>query len=148
MDRSEPAAERFARGYNCAQTVFYRFSDDLGIQRDLALRVAAGFGGGMGRKQEVCGALSGGIMALSLRYGKGEQDTETGNDLLYLKVREFIDEFEKRFGSSNCKVLLSGCNLLTETGQKQFKDLELIEQCCNYVEIASEIVEKLLQEEN
>ena len=54
--RSEIAIAKFTQGFNCAQSIIYAFSDDLGIDKDTALKIACGFGAGMGRKQEVCGA--------------------------------------------------------------------------------------------
>jgi C_GCAxxG_C_C family probable redox protein len=65
--RSQKAVEKFLSGYNCAQSVLYSFCDDLRFDGDAALRLACGFGAGMGRKQEVCGAVSGGIIAIGLR---------------------------------------------------------------------------------
>ena len=76
MDSSKAqiASERFAEGYNCAQAVMFAFSEDCGLSPDLALKAACGFGGGMGRKQEVCGAVTGAILVLSLRQGRGIQE--------------------------------------------------------------------------
>ena len=57
--RSAIATEKFLAGYNCAQAVLYAFCDELGFDKDTALRLACGFGAGMARKQEVCGAVTG-----------------------------------------------------------------------------------------
>ena len=67
MTRSERAVSKFVAGYNCAQSVFYAFSDDLKIDQDTGLKIACGFGAGMGRQGEVCGAVTGGIMVLGAR---------------------------------------------------------------------------------
>ena len=56
MTKSEQAISKFMEGYNCAQSVFFSFCDDLKIEKDKALKMACGFGAGMGRKEEVCGA--------------------------------------------------------------------------------------------
>ena len=61
--RSELALKKFLSGYNCAQAVLFSFCDDLGFEQNTALKLACGFGAGMGRKQAVCGAISGGILA-------------------------------------------------------------------------------------
>ncbi|NTU86942.1 MAG: C_GCAxxG_C_C family protein, partial [Chlorobiaceae bacterium] len=67
MTRSERAVSIFSEGYNCAQSVLFSFSDDLGIAGDTALKIASGFGGGIGRMQEVCGAVTGGVMVIGAR---------------------------------------------------------------------------------
>ena len=68
MDRVEQAVSKFAEGYNCAQSVLFSFCDDLGMDKDKALKIACGFGAGMGRKEEVCGAVTGGIMVIGAKY--------------------------------------------------------------------------------
>lgn len=81
--RRDVAVQKLLAGYNCAQAVLYAFCEDLGFDRDAALRLACGFGAGMARKQEVCGAVSGGIITLGLRHGRGEgQQAFKANDLL------------------------------------------------------------------
>ncbi|MBN1575631.1 MAG: C_GCAxxG_C_C family protein [Chitinispirillaceae bacterium] len=92
----------------------------MNLSEDTALKIAAGFGGGMGRKQEVCGAVTGAIMVIGLLYGRGNNDSQTKNETSYLKVRQFIDSFKKEYGTIVCKNLLNGCCLLTEAGQKEF----------------------------
>ena len=72
--KSEIALAKFAEGFNCAQSVFYSFCDDLQFEKNTALKMACGFGGGMGRNGEVCGAVTGGILAIGTKYGRGEKD--------------------------------------------------------------------------
>jgi len=113
MDSSKAqiASERFAEGYNCAQAVMFAFSEDCGLSPDLALKAACGFGGGMGRKQEVCGAVTGAILVLSLRQGRGIQEGPAVTQDTYKSVREFMDAFAARNGSCICLDLLSGCDV-------------------------------------
>lgn len=70
--RSDIALQKSLAGYNCAQAVLFSFCDDLGFDQDTALRLACGFGAGMARKQEVCGAVAGGILAIGFKHGRGE----------------------------------------------------------------------------
>jgi C_GCAxxG_C_C family probable redox protein len=139
MDNGKIAEEKFRSGYNCSQSVLFSFTDKLDLDKDTALKISNGFGGGMGRQQEVCGAVSGAIMVLGLLYGRGENDGPEEQETTYSKVRELIDCFKEEFGSVNCKELLSGCVLMTAEGQKQFKERGLKERCCNYVRRAAEI---------
>ena len=71
--KSQIAAEKFSEGYNCAQAVLYCFCDDLGFDKNTALKLATGFGGGMGRKEEVCGAVTGGIIVLGANTAGGRK---------------------------------------------------------------------------
>ena len=144
MNRSEMAVNKFKEGYNCAQSVLFCYADDLNISQDHALRIATGFGAGMGRKQEVCGAISGGILVLNHVYGRGENEDKQKQDLTYSKVRELIDEFEKKYGTVNCKKLLDGCELLTPEGQEQFSKKSLIEDCYEYVEYTVTLLDELI----
>ena len=68
-DHSKLAGELFAQGYNCAQSVLLAFEDITGLDRETAARVASSFGGGIGGSGEVCGALTGALMALGLVVG-------------------------------------------------------------------------------
>ena len=84
--KSEIAVEKFLGGFNCAQSVFYSFCDDLQFDNNTALKIACGFGAGMGRKEEVCGAVSGGVLVLGIKYGRGEKDEKTATELTYAKT--------------------------------------------------------------
>lgn len=106
------AAGRFARGYNCAQAVFSAFAEEAGLSNELALKMAAPFGGGMGRSGVTCGALSGGLLALGLRYGT---DRPESKEEIYRITREFIDQFRARHGAIACRALL-GYDISTPEG--------------------------------
>ena len=145
-NRAEIAVSKFSEGYNCAQSVFYSFCDDLGFDKNTALKMACGFGAGMGRKEEVCGAVTGGIMVIGARYGRGEKDDRTATELTYKKTRELMDRFEKKHGTPICRKLLKGCELTTEEGRKHFKDNKLTDTICqpcvrSVVEILDDIME-------
>ncbi|MGA2175343.1 MAG: C-GCAxxG-C-C family protein [Verrucomicrobiota bacterium] len=143
--RSDIAAEKFLSGYNCAQAVLYSFCDDLGVNKDTALRLACGFGAGMARKQEVCGAISGGIITLGLKHGRGEGQERTVTEETYRKVRELMSQFESKHGTCLCRTLLNGCDLNTPSGQRYFKENDLLHKTCKgCVQTVVEIVEKIL----
>ena len=129
-DKAQLAVDKFAEGYNCAQSVVFAFCDECGLSQDAALKVSCGFGGGMGRKQEVCGAVAGGIMVLGLRHGRAAQDGRSVTEALYPMTREFMDGFADRNGSYLCRDLLSGCDLTSEEGQRRFKEHGLFEKVC------------------
>lgn len=128
--KSDAAVAKFLEGYNCAQAVFYSFCDDLGFEKNRALKMACGFGAGMGRKEEVCGAVSGGIIVIGAKHGRGEKDDRTPMELTYRKTREFMDRFAEKHGTVICRQLINGCELTTEEGQRQFKANDLLNRVC------------------
>ncbi len=144
MNRKEDALNKFKQGFNCAQSVFLSYCDKYEISKDAAFKLSNGFGGGMGRNQEVCGALSGGIMAIGMLYGRGEDDDRIKQEETYSNVRELLDKFKEKYGTVNCKELLNNCNLLTDEGQEMFKNENMKEKCCEYVSYAVKILEEII----
>ena len=69
MERGKLAERNFKDGCNCTQAVLLAFSDRTGLDAETAMRIASGFGGGMARMREVCGAVSGMFMAAGLILG-------------------------------------------------------------------------------
>ena len=144
MCRSSIAVNKFKEGYCCAQSVLFSYTDKLNISKDLALKMADGFGAGMARKQEACGAVSGAILVLNLLYGRGENDGEEQHEFTYGKVKELIDKFEARFDTVNCRKLLDGCDLMTPEGQELFKAEKMSEKCCGYVDYTVKILDEIV----
>ena len=68
MNHVDKAVEYFSNNFNCAQAVFTTYATEMGIEEEMALKIATQFGGGS-RKGEVCGAVSGALMVLGLKYG-------------------------------------------------------------------------------
>ncbi|MBN1152345.1 MAG: C_GCAxxG_C_C family protein [Dehalococcoidia bacterium] len=146
MNRAEIAVSKFSEGYNCAQSVFYSFCDDLGFDKNTALKMACGFGVGMGRKEEVCGAVSGGIIVIGAKYGRGEKDDRTATELTYKKTRELMERFERNHGTFTCRRLLKGCELTTEEGQRHFRDNKLADTICSpCVRTVVEILDSIME---
>ena len=141
----ETAIEKFTSGYNCAQAVLYSFKDELIIDGDASLKMACGFGAGIGRKGEICGAVAGGIIAIGIKFGRGENDGKTATEKTYSKTRGLMDKFEARYGTYICKELLDGCDLSTEEGQMYFRNYDLFNATCkkcvgSVVQILEEIL--------
>jgi C_GCAxxG_C_C family probable redox protein len=130
MTKSEQAVSKFEEGYNCAQSVIFTFCDDLKMDKDLGLKMACGFGGGMARNGEVCGAVTGGIIVIGAKYGRGENDDRTFTDRTYTKTRELMNRFSEIHGTFICRRLLNGCELTSEEGQKSFKENDLFNKIC------------------
>jgi C_GCAxxG_C_C family probable redox protein len=142
---SENAVAKLLEGYNCSQAVLCACCDRLSFEKDTALRIASGLGAGMGRKQETCGAVTGGILALGLKHGRGEKDDRSRTEEAYAKTRKLMDQFEARHGSCNCRTLLGGCDLTTENGQRYYKANDLMHiTCVPCVQTVGTILEDLL----
>ena len=88
-ERIDLARSRFSEGFSCSQSVLAAFAPEFGLDVDAALRVAAAFGGGMGRPGHPCGAVTGALMALGLRYGATVVDP-AAKELTYAKARDFV----------------------------------------------------------
>lgn len=130
MGMDEMAVQKLAEGYNCAQAVLYACSDALDFDKHALVKLASGLGAGMGRNGEVCGAVTGGIVALGARFGRGEHDDRAATEQTYAKTRELMDRFASAHGTVLCCELLNGLDLTTPEGRKYFAEHDLIGAVC------------------
>jgi C_GCAxxG_C_C family probable redox protein len=144
MNRIEAAVSRFAQGFNCSQAVLSAYAGRFGLDDEAALKIAGGFGGGMGRMAGTCGAVTGAFMVLGLKYGAVSADREA-KERIYERIREFADVFRARNGSNECRGLL-GCDISTPEGLQRAKDEKLFTSVCpKCVREACEILEVMLE---
>ena len=106
MEHSILAADLFLEGYNCAQAVAVAFCDLTGMDQKEAAKLAAPFGGGMGRMREVCGAVSGMFMVLGQLYGYDNSDDDAHKKELYKQVQQLAEKFREENGSIICREIL------------------------------------------
>ncbi|MGD6933302.1 MAG: C-GCAxxG-C-C family protein [Candidatus Bathyarchaeia archaeon] len=127
---SEKAAKRHIDGYNCSQAVLLTLYEHMNPQdkNSVIPKIATGFGGGMGRTGNVCGALTGAIMAIGLKYGSNEIDQEKKADA-YQKTQTLLKLFEQQNGSVMCRNL-TGCDLSTPEGLAKAKQEGVFEKVC------------------
>ena len=136
MNYVEEAVQLFEDGYVCSQAVLGVFCEEFGLSREQAFKISMSFGGGM-RKGEVCGACTGAIMALGLKYG----ENKSKSDEMCVK---FLDSFKKENGSYICRDLLD-CDIRTEEGIKYAIDNNLFKEICpKMVESAVKIAQELI----
>jgi C_GCAxxG_C_C family probable redox protein len=127
-NHTDLARSRFSEGFSCSQSVLAAFAPDLGLDANAALRVSAAFGGGMGRLGHTCGAVTGALMALGLKYGATVADP-AAKERTYAQAREFIARFEARHGATACADLL-GVNISTPEGQAAAREANLFKTVC------------------
>ena len=106
MDRAKQARENFLNGANCAQAVLAAFADEAGIDRDTALKIGSGLGGGMGRLREVCGAFSAAVIVAGLMRGPADLGDKESKDRQYRLTQELARRFREKNGSVVCRELL------------------------------------------
>ena len=106
MDHGIKAAELFLEGYNCAQAVAVAFCDVTGLEEKTTARMVSGFGGGMGRLREVCGAVSGMFFVLGQLYGYDTPGDDVSKKALYTDVQDLAAKFRQEVGSIVCREIL------------------------------------------
>lgn len=148
-DRIQRAVENFMKGYGCAQSVVTAFADLYGLDDTMAKRIAAGFGGGVGRMRMICGAVSGLVMLAGLDCGQTEGSDREGKAYCYKVVQELLETFKQRNGSVVCAELLglSGCPVVKSTFVPDERNAEYYKKrpCAQKVESAARIFAEYLQ---
>ncbi len=142
-DKTERAAELFQKGYNCSQSVIGAYAEELGVPEETALRMAAGFGGGIGRCGEACGALTGGVMVIGLREGSAEADP-AAKQRAYEATRAFVEAFRARNGATTCRDLLGVDINDREAHQRARDEGRLKADCADLVRGAAELLDNSL----
>ena len=145
MERTEIAKNYFAQKCHCSQAVLASFADALGITEETALKFGACFGGGM-RKGEVCGACTGALMALGMKFGMSEIGDFKKQQIADGYARRFLDEFAKQNGSYLCRDLLKRNLASDEERQKAREEGLFASVCPKMIESAVRISEQMMQE--
>ncbi|MDH4217219.1 MAG: C-GCAxxG-C-C family protein [Candidatus Aminicenantes bacterium] len=144
MEHVQLALSRFKEGFSCSQAVLSAFSDIFGLDLNTALRISQSFGGGIAHRGEMCGAVSGALLVIGLKYGRTKAEDIQAREKTYQVVREFIKRFENLNESIICKDLL-GQDLNTEEGLKFVEEEKLFKTLCpKFVQNATEILENLI----
>lgn len=144
MTRADEAVETFMAGFNCAQGVFSTFATECGLDRDAALKIATGFGAGMSYQAEICGAVTGAVMALGMKYGRCREDDVSGRDRTVAAAQEFLKRFRDRHRTVICQELL-GTDISDPARLARARDENLFRtKCPDFVRDAAEILEEML----
>jgi C_GCAxxG_C_C family probable redox protein len=144
MSKVNSAVALFKKGFNCSQAVFSTYSADLFLSTEKAKKIGCAFGGGIGCMGLTCGAVTGALMLIGLKYGNSNLEDQMSKEETYARVQEFAKRFKERNGSLQCSVLLN-CDISTEEGLKAAEEKNLIEELCpKFVKDAAEIIEEIL----
>ena len=136
--------EKFAQGYDCAQVVLAHFSEELGLSKDMAYKVSACFGGGM-MQGDACGAYTGALMAIGLKYGHFNEDVLLKEkDVMMAKTAEFKKLFYEKFASCNCRDLLGYDVAIPEELQKAIDSGHMMGFCPTVVMAVIDILKRVL----
>ncbi len=143
----QQAKEYFKQGFSCSQAVFAAYAPDLELDRNLALKIAQPFGGGMAQRGETCGAVTGAFMVIGLKHGRIRAEDTAARDKTYTLMREFISRFRAEHGSLNCRELL-GFRLDDPVEHKLAEEAGLFQELCpKLVDDAADILADLLARE-
>ena len=139
---AEIAVTVFSQNFNCSQSVFSAFAPQYGLDTKTALKLASPFGGGVARRGEVCGAVTGALLALGLARGV---EAPAGKEEIYRLSQEFMRMFEEKHNTVLCRDLIA-CDLSTPAGHQAAAEKRVFTTICPVlVQDAVEIVQKLLE---
>ena len=145
MNKAEKAKKQFEKGFSCAPAVLSAYAERLGLEEALALKIACGFGGGIGRMGRTCGAVTGAVMVIGLKHGQADANDEESRQRTHKLVKEFIDRFVTLHGSIECKELINydlsdPAELRLAKKNKVFQN-----KCTSFVCDSARILEDILQ---
>lgn len=147
MTKSEEAYQCFMSRFTCSAAVFSAFSGELGLDPEMAKKIACGFGAGVSKTGNICGAVSGGILVIGLKYGKTEAGDDAATEKTRAVTRQFIREFTEKNGSVQCTALL-GHDLSDPAAYAAAQQSGIFMTTCPaLVRDAAAILERILQEQ-
>ena len=147
MNHADEAQRLFLEGYNCAQAVFCAFCDETGLSLENAARLSSSFGGGMGRLREVCGTVSGALMALGMLRGYSDPADPQAKAEHYRLVQQYAQRFREINGTIICRELLKDVPV-TPGGVPETRTPEFYRRrpCLRLAGEAAGLLEQMLQE--
>ncbi|MGN1051175.1 MAG: C-GCAxxG-C-C family protein [Acutalibacteraceae bacterium] len=145
MTKGDKAKELFEKGYNCAQSIVGAFCEDYGVDVETATKLSSGFGGGMGRLREVCGAFSGMVMVMNMAYGYSNPSDNKAKTDLYKHIQNLGERFKEANGSIVCRELL-GISISGGSPENRTKEYYKKRPCSEICRTAGNILEEYLNE--
>ena len=144
MSRAEEAKKQFEKGFLCAPAVLLTYSEQLGLEKALALKIACGFGAGIGRMGRTCGAVTGAVMVIGLKHGQVNLADAESREKTYTLIKEFVDRFTVLHGSIECRELI-GYDLSNSSDLKSARESGVFQnKCPSFVYDSARILEDVL----
>lgn len=144
MCKVERAVKYFEDGFSCSQSILAAYCEAYGLDREIAFKLADPFGAGMRGLSETCGAVTGSLMVIGLKYGRSQADDIPAKEKAAELAQEFVKRFKARHGAIWCKELL-GHDISIPEQHDLAEELGLFEtKCPNFVRDAAEILEQIL----
>jgi C_GCAxxG_C_C family probable redox protein len=142
--KADISVDIFNKGYSCSQAVLLSHCEEYNLSDDIAKKISCGFGGGMGHIDEICGAVSGGIMLIGLKYGKCKDSDNESKEKTYKLVKEYTYKFKNEFGSINCTELVK-YNLSKEDELIKARNSGVLKEICPLlVKRSVELIEEII----
>ncbi|GMO51107.1 MAG: C-GCAxxG-C-C family protein [Treponemataceae bacterium] len=142
--KADEAEELFNNGFNCAQAVLSSHCEDFGLDGETAKKLACAFGGGMGHIDEACGAFTGALMLIGLKYGQYKEADMESREQTYKTVKDFTRKFKAEFGTIYCARLIK-YNLSDDEELRKARESGVIKKTCPaFVRRAVSMVEEYL----
>ena len=142
---ADQALEGFGKGIVCSQATFANFAEQMGIDRETALKLASPYGGGSWRGEQ-CGCVVGGLMAIGLKYGQGDVFDHEKDEIMKAKSQEFMTRFADAYGSCICREILVYDISIPEEAAKIMEENKFGNVCCKAVVDACDILVDVLGE--
>ncbi len=139
--KAELARNMYLSGYNCAQSVFAAFCEEMGISQKTALRIASGMGGGIGGLRMTCGAVSAMVMVLGTLRGYDDAEDYEGKKQLYADIQRLHAAFVAEHETSECKTLLMKSGIVAKA-QPSERTPEYYRKrpCARYIELCAALL--------
>lgn len=147
MSKREEAEALFLSGYNCAQSVFLAFSEEVGLSRADMLKLSAPLGGGVGGLREICGTVTGMALVLGMHKGSDDPTDQAKKAALYEHVQILAHRFEAENGALTCKDLLFQNDIRAQSAPSpRTPEYYKTRPCARYVGMAAELLEEALRD--
>jgi C_GCAxxG_C_C family probable redox protein len=144
VNEVEKAVGCFQEHFSCSQALLSAYCERYGLSRHLALRLAEGFGGGLGGLGQTCGAITGAMMVIGLAHGRSSADDATAKVATVLRVRQLVARFEAQHGTVACRDLI-GCEIDTPEKVARARERGVFDTVCvGVIRSAAEILEAVL----
>ena len=142
-ERVTKAVELFKNGYNCSQSVVAAFADIYGFTNSQAMLISSGFGAGVAKTRQMCGAVSGTVILCGLERGNDEPGNKERPAECFGMVRGILNDFKEENGSTTCADLLGLNGKIKKPGSDETYE---ILPCAKKVECAARLFAERLEE--